>query len=255
MQPDLSAREIKMLRASLDSSERETQRFLEHVVHDIRTARRAVGISAEVLLEQLGPLPSAELKATARHMQDGLAKMDAILSGVSSYCLSLRASAYSFNVLPAEMAVRLALRSLEGDVRETGAVITCGHLPKVVGDRDRLTTLFRQLIDNALKYRGPAAPQIEIRAQQDQDIWLFSVRDNGIGIDRQYWDGIFEPFSRLHGSEIPGVGLGLAVCRKILDAHRGTIRIESTVGSGTTFFFTIPAEHTAGPPAMDLNVI
>jgi chemotaxis family two-component system sensor kinase Cph1 len=143
------------------------------------------------------------------------------------------------------MAVRLALTSLEREVRETGAVITYDRLPRVVGDRDRLTSLFRHLIDNALKYRGAEAPQIEIQAQQDQGNWLFSIRDNGIGIDPKYWAGIFAPFRRLHGSEISGVGLGLAICTKILDAHRGTIRIESTVGRGTTFFFTIPAGDAA----------
>ncbi len=240
MQPEIC--EIQSLRASLEGSERETQRFLEHVVHDLRSARRAVGISAEVLFARLSSPSDEEFQRTSRHMQDGLARMDAILSGISNYSLSMRASAYSFGPVPAEMALRLALASLAREAGEAGATITHGPLPRVQGDSDRLTSLFRNLLDNALKYRGSHAPQIEIQAKQGSGDWLFSVRDNGIGIDRKYWDGIFTPFSRLHGAEIPGVGLGLAICQKIVDAHCGIIRIESVVGSGSTFFFTLPAE-------------
>ena len=152
------------------------------------------------------------------------------------------------------MLLRSALASLAREVRESGATITNDRLPRVMGDSDRLTSLFRNLIDNSLKYRGAAAPQIEIQAKQGHGHWLFSVRDNGIGIDRKYWDGIFDPFSRLHGPEIPGVGLGLAICRKILDAHGGTIRIDSVVGNGTTpVLFTIPAEDAASALKTDLR--
>lgn len=244
MQSELSI-EIESLRSSVDGSERETQRFLEHVVHDLRSARRAVGISAEVMLARLAAPPDEEFQTTSRHMQDGLARMDAILSGISSYSMSLRASAYSFGLVSVEIALRLALASLAREVRGTGAAIAYGPLPRVRGDTDRLTSLFRNLIDNALKYRGADAPQIEIQAKEGSGDWLFSVRDNGIGIDRKYWAGIFTPFSRLHGAEIPGVGLGLAICKKIVDAHGGTIRIESVVGGGSTFFFTLPAEAAA----------
>ena len=168
--------------------------------------------------------------------------MDAILAGVSNYCLSLRASAYSFEDVSAEMVMRLAVGSLDKEIREAGAKVAYDGLPHVLGDRDRLTSLFRNLIDNALKYRGSAAPQIEIHAMRIPGNWLFVVKDNGIGIDEKYREGIFAPFTRLHGSEIPGVGLGLAICRKIVDAHHGTMNIESVVGAGTTIFVTIPTD-------------
>lgn len=240
-----SADEIEALRASLSSSEKEIQSFLEHAVHDLRAARRAVGISTEVLLAEF-PTPLGDgLQPAVHQIQQGLARMDAILSGVSNYCLSLRTSAYSRELVPTEMVVRLALAGLEKQVRQTGAIVTYHGLPKVMGDRDQLISLFRYLIDNALKYRGKDAPEVEIRARQDEDKWLFSIQDNGIGIDRKYWDGIFAPFSRLHGPEIPGVGLGLAICRKILGAHHGIFRIESVVGQGSTFFFTIPVDDAA----------
>ncbi len=241
MQPEPSLDANPSLRAIRDDSAKEVQQFLEHVVHDLRSARRGVGISAEVLLSKLSPQPNDEFQQNIRYMQQGLAQMDAVLSGVSNYSLSLRASAYSFKLVSAEMAVRLAAAGLAKEVRAAGATVTYGPLPRIVADSDRLTSLFRNLIDNALKYRGAAAPQVEIQAKRGEGNWLFSVQDNGIGIEQKYWYGILEPFGRLHGPEIPGVGLGLAICKKILDAHGGTIWIESVVGSGTTFFFTLPA--------------
>lgn len=180
-----------------------------------------------------------------REMQSGGAKMNAILSGVSSYALCASASTYSFRLVATETALRLALASLESEIRDAGAVLVPGELPSVLGDVRRLTELFRNLIGNALKYRGAAVPRIEIGATRDSDDWIFSVRDNGVGIDPKYWDGLFVPFHRLHGSEIPGIGLGLAICRKIVEAHRGSIRVESEVGHGTAFLFTLPVEEGA----------
>jgi light-regulated signal transduction histidine kinase (bacteriophytochrome) len=109
-----------------------------------------------------------------------------------------------------------------------------------VGDVDRLKVLFQNLIDNAIKFRSTAAPQIEIAATADAEGWIFSVRDNGIGIDRKYWHNLFAPFKRLHGPEIPGAGLGLAICKRIVETHEGRIWIESEAGKGATFLFTLP---------------
>jgi light-regulated signal transduction histidine kinase (bacteriophytochrome) len=248
MQPAFSSEEIQSFRAARDRSDRETQAFLQHIVHDLRTVRRTVGISSEVLLGGFSGTASPQQQGqSARHIQDGLAKMDAILSGISTYSLTLISSDYSFGSVSAEMVIRLALKSLEKESRDAGAVITHSNLPQIVGDRDKLTNLFRNLIDNALKYRSPAAPQIEISAQQQEGNWLFSVRDNGLGIDQKHWKAVFVPFTRLHGSEIPGVGLGLAICRKIVEAHRGSIWLESAAGEGTTVSVTIPREPQDGP--------
>jgi chemotaxis family two-component system sensor kinase Cph1 len=112
----------------------------------------------------------------------------------------------------------------------------------VSGDVDRLKALFRNLIDNALKYTDATAPRINIQVKPNSGDWIFSVRDNGIGIDQKYWHDLFTPFKRLHGSEIPGVGLGLVICRKIVETHGGRIWIESPAGGGTAFLFTLPKE-------------
>jgi two-component system, chemotaxis family, sensor kinase Cph1 len=241
MNPEHSEK-ILSLRLALDERESATQQFLNRLVHDLRAAHRAAAISSEILVAKAGASShEEELQRTVRHLTGGLTKMDAILSGASAYSLSLRASAYKFTTVPMELALRLSLAGIEKEVRETGAAIHHDQLPQVVGDRDQLSNLFRNLIDNAIKYRGTAPPRVEIGAVRGPDHWVVSVQDNGVGIDHKYLDGIFTPFSRLHGTEIPGVGLGLTICKNIVDAHQGTIRVESTVGQGTTFFFTIPA--------------
>jgi chemotaxis family two-component system sensor kinase Cph1 len=243
MQSESPLDEIRRLRGYLDRSERDTRRLLDGAVHDLRAAYRAINISTEVLF---GGLPSQldhDAARAVRELQTGIAKMNAVLSGVSSYAQCASVSSYSFGPVPLEAALTLALASLEPEIRKTGAVVVHGVLPTVVGDIGRLTDLFRNLVGNALKYRGSDVPRIEIDASRNSQDWLFSVRDNGIGIDQQYWDGLFVPFRRLHGSEISGIGLGLAICRKIVEAHRGTIRVESEVGRGAAFIFTLPAEQ------------
>jgi chemotaxis family two-component system sensor kinase Cph1 len=242
--------EIQRLRARLDRSEKDAQRFLDGVVHDFRSAHRAISISLEILLGSISPQHDHNAAEAVRELQTGVAKMNAILSGVSSYALCASPSTYSFGLVATETAMKQALASLEPEIRDTGAVLVPGVLPSVFGDVRRLTELFRNLIGNALKYRSTAVPRIEIGATrnsvgavQNSNEWLFSVRDNGVGIDPKYWDGLFVPFHRLHGNEIPGIGLGLSICRKIVEAHGGSIRLESRVGHGAAFLFTLPAEE------------
>jgi len=99
----------------------------------------------------------------------------------------------------------------------------------------------QNLIGNAIKYRAEKAPQIHIEAMQQDESWRFAVRDNGVGIDPRFAECIFEPFKRLHGSELSGSGLGLAICRQVVESHGGRIWVQSRAGSGSTFYFTLPA--------------
>ena len=148
--------------------------------------------------------------------------------------------------IPGAVPLQQAIRNLDNRIEETSAQIVFGDLPSIQADQTALTQLFQNLIDNAIKYRGNAAPSIRIDAVLQGGFCRFSVQDNGIGIDPKYAERIFRIFQRLHSSEYPGTGIGLALAKRIVERHGGRIWVESSAGQGATFFFTVPAAVT-GP--------
>jgi light-regulated signal transduction histidine kinase (bacteriophytochrome) len=144
-----------------------------------------------------------------------------------------------------ERLIQDVLDQFRTAIAETSATITYDPLPMVNADPDRLGQVFTHLIDNALKFRnGDLPPQIHIAARKDNGAWRFSVRDNGVGIDSAYHARIFRVFERLNSQQAyAGTGIGLAICKKIIEGHGGRIWVASEVGKGTTFYFTLPASY------------
>ena len=139
-----------------------------------------------------------------------------------------------------EQVARAAATNLHMAIEESKAQIVYHSLPVLDADATQLTQLFQNLIGNAIKFHGQAAPVVELSAEHQDSAWLFSVKDNGIGIDPQYYDHVFRLFQRLHTrTSYPGTGIGLALCKKIVERHGGRIWVESTPGAGSTFCFTI----------------
>ena len=140
-----------------------------------------------------------------------------------------------------EEALQQALMNLRGAIEESGAMVTHGPLPTVLADEIQLIQLFQNLVGNAIKYRSPAAPLVHISSSANGGKkWLFSVQDNGLGIDSQYFERIFGMFQRLHTrEEFSGTGIGLAICKKIVERHGGSISVESQLGQGSTFRFAL----------------
>src|SRR5262249_9619233 len=139
----------------------------------------------------------------------------------------------------------LAVSGLESAIRESGATVTHGPMPTVLASPAHLVLLFQNLLDNAIKFRKEAPPRVEARAEHRESEWLFSIQDNGIGIDPRHAEKIFTIFQRLHErGKYAGNGMGLAICKRILENHGGRIWVESSPGEGSTFFFTLAsAEH------------
>ena len=134
-----------------------------------------------------------------------------------------------------------AVNQLAPSIQDARGQVTCGDLPEVIGDRSQLVQLMDNLIGNGLKYHGDKVPHVHVSAEQIENKWTFSVRDNGIGIAPEHYERIFEIFQRLHDKrDYPGTGIGLAVCRRIVGRHGGTIWVESTPAHGSAFHFTIP---------------
>ncbi len=138
-----------------------------------------------------------------------------------------------------------AMANLEAMINEQKAEIAIESLPTVTGDQTQLVQLFQNLLANAIKFRREEPPKVRIRASPDGGCWQFAVSDNGVGIPEEHFDRIFRAFQRLHGHEYPGTGIGLAICKKIVERHGGRIWLDSTEGQGTTFYFTL-AERRAG---------
>jgi light-regulated signal transduction histidine kinase (bacteriophytochrome) len=148
-----------------------------------------------------------------------------------------------------EEALGRALINLRGAIEDSGACVTHDPLPDVLADESQLVQLFQNLVGNGIKYQTSGVPQVHISAaQQGEKEWIFSVRDNGLGIDSQYFEKIFGMFQRLHKrEEFAGTGIGLAICKKIVERHGGSISVESQLGKGSTFHFTLAGSE---PKAM-----
>jgi signal transduction histidine kinase len=244
----LEETEPEQLRRQMARAIEEEYQFSMGAVHDLRSAQRGIITSVELLQNLLADSLSAEARTILANLADNAAKANALVTAVRDYASSLSAARYSCRWVEVAGVVRDALASLEPAILQSGSSVAYGEFPKVWGDRDRLQELFRRLIDNSLKYRGQSPARIEIESRKSSedlphDQFLFFVRDYGIGIERKYQPELFRPFRRLHGSEIPGVGLGLAICKKIAEAHGGRLWIESEAGSGTTVFFTLPSSE------------
>ena len=171
---------------------------------------------------------------------EGVSLMQTLIDDVLAYS-RVDTQSIEFEVTEVDRALSRALGNLRGRIQKTEATVTFDPMPTVMADGTQLMQLFQNLIGNAIKFRSEEPPQIHIGAERLEDEWLFSVRDNGIGIDPQFGDRIFVIFQRLHTrDEYPGTGMGLAICKKIVECHRGRIWVESELGKGATFYFTIP---------------
>ena len=140
-------------------------------------------------------------------------------------------------------ALNSALQNLKAMIAESGASVTSDYLPPALGNDGQIVQVFQNLVSNAIKYRSEAVPRVEIRARKNEHDWIFSVRDNGIGIQQEYQETIFGLFKRLHGREIPGTGMGLAICSKIVERHGGRLWVSSQVDEGSEFSFSLPIAH------------
>lgn len=172
---------------------------------------------------------------------DGAQRMQALINALLSYS-RVGTQGKAFERCDCEEVLDGTLVGLKRAIEESGAEITRGPLPTVMADPAQLGQLFQNLIGNALKFRNHRPPFVRITAERQDKEWLFSVADNGVGFEPEYAERVFVMFQRLHSRDkYPGTGIGLAVCKKIVERHGGTIWVESAEGKGSTFYFTIPA--------------
>lgn len=226
--------------AELERSNRELERFAYVASHDLQEPLRMVASYTQMLERRYADKLDGAARDFIKFAVDGAARMQRLIDDLLAYSrIGNRAAA--LRSMATHEALGAALANLQAAIQETGAVISTTELPRVTADPTQITQLFQNLIGNAIKFRGPLRPTVHVSAEIRGGMAEFSVRDNGIGIDPQYEDRVFEIFQRLHSRfEYPGTGMGLAICKRIVERHGGAIRVESSEGGGAAFIFTLP---------------
>jgi two-component system, chemotaxis family, sensor kinase Cph1 len=235
------AEELALLATDLVRSNAELKKFAYVASHDLQEPLHQVASYVQLL----GTRYSKELDRDAQEFiglaVEGVNLMQNLIDDVLVYS-KLDLQGIEWEPTDVGIALNRALSHLRGQIRETGAIVTSDPMPTIVADSTQLTQLFQNLIGNAIKFSKPnTVPQVDVSVVQQENDWLFAVRSDGIGIDPKYFDRIFIIFQRLHTrDEYPGTGIGLTLCKKIVECHHGKIWVTSELGQGATFSFTIP---------------
>ena len=230
----------------LERSNTELEQFAYVASHDLQEPLRMVAGFTQLLARRYTGQLDEEADQFIGHAVDGVKRMQQLIQDLLSYS---RVGSHGSEFEPVDMsgALQWALLNLEAALEESGGRVTHGNLPVVSGDPTQLGQLLQNLIGNALRFCESDGPEIHLDAEQHGGQWVFLVQDNGIGIEPQYHERVFEIFQRLHArTEYEGTGVGLAVCKRIVQRHGGHIWVESTPGEGSTFFFTLPGVKRDG---------
>jgi two-component system sensor histidine kinase/response regulator len=224
----------------LARSNADLEQFAYVASHDLQEPLRMVASYTQLLARRYKGKLDADADEFIGFAVDGATRMQHLIQDLLSFS-RVTTKGKELQVTDSGAACDQAVANLRAAIAESGAVVTTGSLPTVRADATQLTQLFQNLIGNAIKYRNERTPEIQVAAALMEDRWVFSVQDNGIGIERQYFERIFQMFQRLHTrKQYTGTGVGLAICRKIAERHAGRIWVESQPGKGSTFLFTIP---------------
>lgn len=229
------------IRDELRRSNADLERFSTTVSHDLKEPLRMITSFLGLLEKRSSKDMDEKSREYLAFAMEGAERMMTMVNDLLAYSRIWRKERVKAAV-PMEEALATAMADLKAAAEESGASITHDPLPSVNADRGQMVLLLKNLVGNAIKYRSKAAPQVHVSARRGDDGWTFSVRDNGIGIDPRDKDRLFQMFSRLHThDEYPGTGVGLAIAKAIVERHGGMIWVESEVGKGSTFYFTMPA--------------
>jgi PAS domain S-box-containing protein len=229
---------LKETMADLERSNAELERFAYVASHDLQEPLRMVASYTQLLEKRYKDRLDADAHDFINYAVDGAKRMQNLINDLLAYS-RIGTRGKPFEPTDCEAVFKAAVANLDVAIKENKTKVTHDPLPTVVADEGQLVQVLQNLIGNAIRFRGKQPPRVHVSARPDKDKLVFSVKDNGIGIDPQYFDRIFIIFQRLH-SEVPGTGTGLAIAKRIVERHGGRIWIESQPGKGSTFLFTIP---------------
>lgn len=242
---DITARkqagdELKRSNEALARSNVELQSFAYIASHDLQTPLRSISGFVQLLRSKYEGQLDEQADDWIRRTVQSTEQLQTFIRDLFEYS-RLDSQARPFEEVSSNKVFNSAILLLDASIRDSQAQVTCDELPTVMGDRTQLVQLMQNLIGNAIKYQNDSPPHIHVSARSEGNEWVFSVQDNGIGIDPKHHERIFEMFKRLHSQQkYPGIGLGLAICRRIVQRHGGRIWVESASGNGSIFYFTMP---------------
>jgi signal transduction histidine kinase len=226
--------------AELERSNTDLEQFAYVASHDLHEPLRKVASFTKLLAQHCQGRLDTQSEKYMAYIVDGATRMQQMIQDLLTYSRAGREE-NTLEPISMEAVLKETLVTLDPVIQESGAAISYNSLPTVLAQPAQIRQLLQNLLSNALKFRGDQPPRVHVSAKQQDQGWVFAVRDNGIGLDSQYADRIFVLFQRLHGvGTYPGTGIGLALCKKIVERHGGHIWVESQPGHGATFFFTLP---------------
>ena len=238
--------ELKRISEELARSNAELKDFAYIASHDLKKPLQSIESFANLLARRYKGKLDAKADEFISYIVEGVQRLQILIKDLLEYS-QIETKAKNITPTDCSFIVEEAMSNLKTAMDESNAVVTYNKLPTIMSDPQQIISLFQNLIDNAIKFRSNKAPRVRISADRKGNEWLFSIRDNGIGIDPENFEKIFVMFQRLHGSaDFPGTGIGLSICKKIIERHGGRIWVESEPGKGATFFFVIPSIGNAG---------
>jgi len=231
----------------LERSNRDLVQFAYVASHDLRAPVRAIKSFSQILERGYKDKLDEEANECLDFIVTGAGRLETLINDLLAYS-RVDTQGKAFVQVDTSEVLDQVVGDLRVDIEESRAEITRDALPVVVADASQMTQLFQNLISNAIKFQSQVPPKVHVAARKEDDGWIFSVKDNGIGIEAQHTERIFAMFQRLHTQdEYPGTGMGSAICKKIVERHGGDIWVKSEVGIGSTFYFSIPSQgETAG---------
>ena len=233
-------RNLKLANAALSRANADLKVFAVAASHDLNEPLRTLSVYSQLLIKAFRERNEPGAERAAETIVECTGRMGRLLTDLSEYTELNEAQAEPGEPVDLNLAVRKTLEDLKFAIDEADAKITAEMLPTIRGRETSFIQLFQNLIENSIKYRNSGRPEIHISAEKTEGEWRIAVADNGIGIDPRYHEHVFAAFKRLHGREIPGTGIGLAICRRIVERYGGRIWLESEIDRGSTFYFTLP---------------
>ncbi len=236
---DAEKRKVEAANQELARSNAELEQFAYVASHDLQEPLRMVSSYTQLLETRYGDTLDDKAKKYIFYAVDGARRMQGLINDLLTYS-RVGTRAQPLERTDSHAALGEAIRNLSSALAETGALVTNGDLPLVLADRSQLVQLFQNLLGNAVKFHGLESPRVHVSAEARGDEWVFRVQDNGIGIPAQHFERIFVIFQRLHTrEEFPGTGIGLALCKRVVERHGGRIWVESEPGVGSSFYFSL----------------